>query len=424
MIDIRAIRENPEALAAGIKAKGTDPRFDELLDLDRQRREALSEVESLKYRRNEVSREIGKAKKAGLDAAAEVAEMKGVGDRISELDQHIRGLETQIDDHLLGLPNPPHSSVPEGTSADDNVAIREWGDRTELNPKLKDHKTFGESLGLFDFARGAKISGSGFPVYTGLGAKLERALHHYFLTTLTEKFGFTEILPPHLVTRETMTGTGQLPKFEEQLYHCNEDDLFLIPTAEVPVTNLLAGEVVMESQLPIKYCAYTPCFRREAGSYGKDVRGFLRLHQFNKVEMVQFAHPEQSYQILEEMVHTAESLLQGLGLPYRVLSLCKGDLGFGAAKCYDLEVWSPVEEKWLEVSSVSNFEEFQARRANIKAKIQGKNTFVHTLNGSGLATPRVLVALLDHYQQEDGSLILPEALRGFMGIDKIEPAKA
>ena len=421
MLDIKVIRENTETIAKGIEAKGTDPQFNALIDLDNQRKEFLSEVESLKFRRNEVSREIGKAKKAGEDAAKEIAEMKVVGDTISELDTKVKDVETQIKDHLLGLPNPPHESVPEGKNPEDNVVVREWGEKKELNPNLKDHKTFGEGLGLFDFAQGAKISGSGFPVYRGLGAKFERALHAFFLDTLTTEFGFLEIMPPHLVNRESMTGTGQLPKFEEQLYHCPEDDLFLIPTAEVPVTTLHAGDVLMDADLPVKYCAYTPCFRREAGSYGKDVRGFLRLHQFNKVEMVQFVRPDSSYSVLEDMVKVSESILQKLGLHYRVLELCKGDLGFGAAKCYDLEVWSPVEQNWLEVSSVSNFEDFQSRRANIKAKIQGKNTFLHTLNGSGLATPRVLVALLDQYQQEDGSFVVPEALRGFMGVEVIKP---
>ena len=423
MLDIKLLRENPDFVAEGVKAKGVDADIPAILDLDKQRRESLSEVEQLKYKRNEVSREIGKAKKAGEDAEAQIAEMKTVGEEIAALDEKVRDIDTQIKNLVLELPNLPHESTPRGTSEEENVVVRSWGEKTEPSAGKTDHKTFGEDLGLFDFARGAKISGSGFPIYTGKGAKLERALISYFLDTLEEKFGYTEVIPPHLVSRESMTGTGQLPKFEEQMYHCTEDDLFLIPTAEVPVTNIHAQEVLKEADLPVKYCAYTPCFRREAGSYGKDVRGFLRLHQFNKVEMVQFVHPEKSYEVLEEMVTYSEAILKGLKLPYRVLELCSGDLGFGAAKCYDLEVWSPQEEKWLEVSSVSNFEDYQARRAGIKGKIHGKNTFLHTLNGSGLATPRVLVALLDYYQQEDGSFEVPEVLKPYLKFESIQPGE-
>ncbi len=423
MLDIKYIRENPELVAQGVKAKGVDADIQGIIDLDQHRRDMLSEVEKLKFKRNEASREIGKAKKAGEDAEEQIAAMKAVGEQINEFDEKVRTVDTQIKDAILVLPNLPHTSTPIGSSEAENIVVREWGDKDAKAPALKDHKTFGEELKLFDFARGAKISGSGFPIYTGKGAKIERALIQYFLDTLEEQFGFTEVMPPHLVTREAMTATGQLPKFEEQLYYANEDDLFLIPTAEVPVTNIHAKEVLKEADLPVKYCAYTPCFRREAGSYGKDVRGFLRLHQFNKVEMVQFVHPEQSYEVLEEMVTHSEALLQGLKLPYRVLELCSGDLGFGAAKCYDLEVWSPHEQKWLEVSSVSNFEDYQARRGNIKAKILGKNTLVHTLNGSGLATPRILVAILDHYQQEDGSLLIPDVLKPYLKFDSIQPGK-
>jgi seryl-tRNA synthetase len=414
MLDIKRLREEPNAIAAAVKAKGVDADIPAILELDARRREALAEVERLKYERNEASKKIGQAKKEGRDAASEVESMRVVGDRISEMDAKIREMDQQLEAQLLGLPNPPHASVPEGASAEDNVVVRTWGQPIQRSFMPVEHKSFGEGLGLFDFERGAKISGSGFPVYTGVGAKLERALISYFLDSLSQ-WGFTEVMPPHLVTPKAMTGTGQLPKFADQLYHCVEDDLYLIPTAEVPVTNLLAEEVLYEKDLPVRYCAYTPCFRREAGSYGKDVRGFLRLHQFNKVEMVWFAHPDKSYEAHEQLAQYSEKLLQGLGLHYRVISLCKGDLGFGAAKCYDLEVWCPVENKWLEVSSVSNFEDFQARRANIKVKIGGKNQFLHTLNGSGLATPRVLVALLDHYQNEDGSWTVPEVLRPYMG---------
>lgn len=414
MIDIKRIRENPEAIAAAVRAKGVDADIQAILELDNQRRETLVVVEKLKAERNEASRAVATAKKSGGDASEAMERSRQIGEDISSMDQKVRELENQIEALMLMLPNPPHADVPEGSSAEENVVVRSWGAPLVRNFEIKEHKSFGEGLGLFDFERGAKISGSGFPVYTGLGAKLERALISYFLDSLTA-WGFTEVMVPHLVSRKSMTGTGQLPKFEEQLYHCAEDDLFLIPTAEVPVTNLLAEEVLMEKDLPKFFCSYTPCFRREAGSYGKDVRGFLRLHQFNKVEMVAFAHPENSYALHEQLTSYSEKLLQGLGLHYRVISLCKGDLGFGAAKCYDLEVWCPVENKWLEVSSVSNFEDFQARRANIKAKIAGKNQFVHTLNGSGLATPRVLVALLDQYQNEDGTWTVPEVLRPYLG---------
>lgn len=419
MIDIKRIRENPEAIAAAVRAKGVDADIQAILDLDNARREIISGVEKLKAERNEASRAVATAKKNGGDASEAMERSRQIGEDIAQMDAKIREIEIQIETQMLMLPNPPHADVPEGTTAEENVVVRSWGSPIERAFEIKEHKSFGEGLGLFDFERGAKISGSGFPVYTGLGAKLERALISYFLDSLTE-WGFTEVMVPHLVSRKSMTGTGQLPKFEEQLYHCAEDDLFLIPTAEVPVTNLLAEEVLMEKELPKFYCAYTPCFRREAGSYGKDVRGFLRLHQFNKVEMVAFAHPENSYELHEKLTGFSEKLLQGLGLHYRVISLCKGDLGFGAAKCYDLEVWCPVENKWLEVSSVSNFEDFQARRANIKAKIAGKNQFVHTLNGSGLATPRVLVALLDQYQNADGSWTVPAVLRPYLGgLEKI-----
>jgi seryl-tRNA synthetase len=415
MLDIKLIRENPDFFQTELAKKGSQAKIQILLELDQKRRELLSETEKLKALRNSASRTIGELKKAGQDAEEAVAEMKKVGDQISEIDAQVRSNDEEIRNFILFLPNMPHASVPEGHSPADNVVKREWGTKRNINFAALTHKDLGEKLGLFDFERGAKISGSGFPVYRGTGAKLERALIQFFLDTHTEKFGFEEVIPPYLVNRASMIGTSQLPKFEEQAYRCNEDDLFLIPTAEVPVTNLLAGEVIPEAELPISMCAYSACFRREAGSWGKDTRGLLRLHQFNKVEMVKFTHPETSYQVLEQLVGHAEYLLQALGLPYRVIELCKGDLGFGAAKCYDLEVWAPVEQNWLEVSSVSNFEDFQSRRANIRSKIAGQNTFVHTLNGSGLATPRVMVALLDNYQQADGSLIIPEVLRPYLG---------
>ncbi|MGL1935767.1 MAG: serine--tRNA ligase [Fibrobacterales bacterium] len=421
MLDIRLIREEPEKVQKGVHEKGVDIDIQDILTLDHERKDLLSEVESLKALRNSASKKIGAAKKAGEDASAAIAEMKKVGDDIATLDGKVKEKDEALQDIMLRLPNLPHESTPEGTSEDDNVPVRSWGEPTVHDFEPKDHKEVGEALKMFDFARGAKISGSGFPVYTGKGAKLERALIQFFLDRHTDTNGFTEVIPPYLVNRTTMTGTGQLPKMEEDMYRCDkEDDLFLIPTAEVPVTNLHSNEVLNHKDLPISYCAYSACFRREAGSYGADTRGFLRLHQFNKVEMVKFVEPENSYDVLDELVGYAESLLQELGLHYRVLELCRADLSFAAAKCFDLEVWSPVEKKWLEVSSVSSFEDFQARRANIKAKIGGKNTIIHTLNGSGLATPRVLVALIDNYQNADGSITIPEVLRPYMGgIDTI-----
>ena len=421
MIDIKRIREQPEFIQKEVKSKGVDMSIESILGLDAKRRGVLQEVEGLKAQRNVASASIGQLKKAKEDASSAIAAVSELKTQIADLDHAIRDIDIELDDMLLRLPNISHESVPEGVSADDNVVVREWGQKKVHAFDAVEHKAFGESLSLFDFERGAKVAGSGFPAYIGQGAKLERALIQFFLDTLSDEFGFTEVIPPFVVNKQSLVGTGQLPKFNDQQYHCVEDDLYLIPTAEVPVTNLHSNEVLPEAKLPISYCAYSACFRREAGSYGKDVRGFLRLHQFNKVEMVRFVNPTESYEHLEKMVSYAERLLQELGLNYRVLELCKGDLSFGAAKCYDLECWSPVEGKWLEVSSVSNFEEFQARRASIRSKIDGKNQFVHTLNGSGLATPRVMVALLETWQNADGSFTIPPCLRPYMkGAEKIE----
>ena len=415
MLDIKKIRENPEFYRLETEKKNSGIGIDEVLELDIKRRELIAGTEKLKAERNAASKKIGELKKAGQNADSAVEEMRAVGDKIAELDAKIRLVDEEQTDKLLRIPNIAHSTTPEGRSSENNVVVRSWGEPRQMDFAALDHKALGEKLGIFDFERGAKISGSGFPVYRGLGARLERALLQWFLDSHRES-GFEEVIPPYLVTRKTMTGTGQLPKFEDDMYACDKnDDLFLIPTAEVPVTNLYADEIIPESKLPLKLCAYSACFRREAGSYGKDTRGLLRLHQFNKVEMVYFSHPEHSYENHEELVACAEKLLQQLGLPHRVVALCKGDLGFSAAKCYDLEVFSPVEKKWLEVSSVSNFEDYQARRANIRTKINGKNTFVHTLNGSGLATPRVMVAICEQYQQADGSLVIPQVLRPYMG---------
>ncbi|MCL2100646.1 MAG: serine--tRNA ligase [Fibromonadales bacterium] len=416
MLDIKKIRENPEFYRLETEKRNSGISIDEVLELDAKRRELIAETEKLKAERNVASKKIGELKKAGQNADSAVEEMRSVGDKIADLDSKIRIIDEEQIDKLLRIPNVANSATPEGKSSEENVVVRSWGEPRQMDFEALDHKALGEKLGIFDFERGAKISGSGFPVYRGLGARLERALIQWFLDSHRERFGFEEVIPPYLVNRKSMTGTGQLPKFEEDMYACDkEDDLFLVPTAEVPVTNLYADEIIPESSLPLKLCAYSACFRREAGSYGKDTRGLLRLHQFNKVEMVYFSHPEKSYEDHEDLVGFAEKLLQELGLPHRVLSLCKGDMGFAAAKCYDLEVFAPVEKKWLEVSSVSNFEDYQARRANIRSKINGKNTFVHTLNGSGLATPRVMVAICDHYQQADGSLVIPDVLKPYMG---------
>ncbi len=423
MLDIRKIRENPEFYREETRKKGTTVDLADILALDEKRRAITAETEKLKALRNTESKRIGELKKKGENADSAVLEMRTLGDKIAELDADLKKIDFEQTEKLMHVPNIA-PTAPEGESSADNVVRKSWGEVRQIDFKAVDHKTLGENLGIFDFERGAKISGSGFPIYRGLGARLERALIQFFLDSHREA-GFEEIIPPYLVLRKTMRGTGQLPKFEEDMYRCDkEDDLFLIPTAEVPVTNLYSEEIIPESELPKRLCAYSACFRREAGSYGKDTRGLLRLHQFNKVEMVYFAHPETSYSDHEELTRFGETLLEKLKLPYRRLELCKGDLGFGAAKCYDLEIFAPVEQKWLEVSSCSNFEDFQARRAGIRTKINGKNVFVHTLNGSGLATPRVMVGICDNYQQADGSLVIPEVLRPYMGgLEKIEPKK-
>jgi seryl-tRNA synthetase len=416
MINPRLVRENPELLRKAWLRRGLQAPVDRLVELDELRRSLISVVENAKAAKNAASAEVGKLKREGKDASEAIAAIKSRGDEQVEAEAKLNAAEKELEEILMGLPNLPHESLPDGRSSEDNVVARTWGEPAVAAAWAKDHLAVGEGLKLFDFKRGAKLSGAGFPVYTGWGARLERALIAWFLDEHREA-GFEEVQAPLLVTRQSMTGTGQLPKFEEQLYRCDkDDDLFLIPTAEVPLTNLHYDEILDPKTLPVKYAGYTPCFRREAGSYGKDTKGFLRLHQFDKVEMVWFSEPEKSYEALETLTGQAEKLIQKLGLHYRVLSLCTGDIGFGAAKCYDLEVWAPVEKKWLEVSSCSNFEDFQARRSNIRTRgADGKPVLVHTLNGSGLATPRILVALLETYQQEDGSFQVPEVLRPYLG---------
>lgn len=420
MLDIHLIREDPGKVAEALRKKNVKPDLDTLLQKDKKLRELSKETDDLKHLRNTVTRQIQDKKKQKLDASEIILEMRKVSARIKENDQQILELQQEIKDYLTGLPNIPHKTVPVGNNETDNVEVRRWGTFRDFSFKPKAHLELGESLGLFDFNRAAKISGSGFPLYMGKGARLERALLNFMLDVHTLEHGYMEIYPPFMVNSASAMGTGQLPKMADDMYYLEDDDLWLIPTAEVPVTNIHREEIVPLENLPIKYTAYSGCFRREAGSYGKDTRGFQRLHQFNKVELVQFCHPDESYETLEKLVGHAEVILQKLELPYRVVELCSADLSFAAAKCYDIELWSPAEEKWLEVSSCSNFEDFQARRSNIRFKDKdGKNRFVHTLNGSGVATPRLLIAILENYQNEDGSIRIPDVLQKYTTIDTI-----
>ncbi len=416
MFDLQRIRENPEAIREAVAHKGVDIDLGGILELDDQRRRIIAEVEELKHRRNVISREVAQRKKAGESADDLIAQTREAGERIKVLDDEQRKVEADLREEMLNVPNVPHPTAPVSLDEADNRHISTWGQALDPGFKLKTHLELGESLKLFDFSQGTKIAGPGFPLYTGRGARLERALLNFMLDFHVERHGYTEVFPPVLANRKTMTTTGQLPKFEDDMYLIEQDDLFLIPTAEVPVTNIHQNDILPESELPIKYTAYSNCFRREAGSYGKDTRGYLRVHEFHKVEMVKFVHPENSYEELETLRRDAEEILEALGLHYRVMELVTGDLSFAAAKCYDLELWAPGEQRWLEVSSCSNYEDFQARRGGIRFKEQGgKARFVHTLNGSGVATPRLLVALLETCQQEDGSVQLPEILKPYMG---------
>ncbi len=425
MLDIKFIRENPELVKTGIENKKEKNRIDELLDLDKQRREIITKSEELKAKKNQVSQEVGKLKKEGKDASDIIAEMKRVADEIKELDENLKSVEEKLNDILMYIPNLPHSSVPVGKSAEDNVELRQWlpeGFSFENKEKPLDHIELGKNLKILDFERGAKLAGSGFPLYTGKGATLERALINFMLDYHLQNHGYKEVFPPFLVNRDSMKGTGQIPKMEEDMYFIEKDDLFPIPTAEVPITNIYRNEIIDESELPIKYVGYSACFRREAGSYGKESKGFLRVHQFNKVEMVKFVQPETSYDELEGLVSDAEDILKALKIPYRILLLCTGDLSFSAAKCYDIETWSPAENRWLEASSCSNFENFQARRANIRYRNEKtkKPEFLHTLNGSGLATSRLMVSILENYQNADGKIAVPEVLKKYTGFEIIE----
>ncbi len=424
MLDIKFIRENSELVKAGLASKNEFNKVDELLDIDKKRRELITKTEELKSRKNKVSADIAKIKREGGNVEELMSESRKIADDTKSLDDELKELQNNLDTILAWLPNLPHQSVPIGKSAEDNVESRRWlpdGFKFENDFKPLDHVELGKKLKILDFERGAKISGSGFPVYVGKGAALERALINFMLNYHIENHGYTEIMPPFLVNRESMKGTGQLPKMAEDMYTCEKDDLFPIPTAEVPITNLHRDEVLSEKELPIYYVGYSACFRREAGSYGKDSKGFLRVHQFNKVEMVKFVKPETSYDELEKLVVNAEAILKELKVPYRILLLCTGDLSFSAAKCYDIETWSPAENKWLEASSCSNFESFQARRANIKFRNDDKKLeFVHTLNGSGLATSRLMVSILENYQTPEGKIIVPKALQRYTGFEIID----
>lgn len=425
MIDLKLLREDPDRLRRGLQAKGAHIDLDRMIELDNQRRTLSRQVDDLNTRRNDASKSIGQRIKAGENPEAAKAEVRDLGDRIKAAEDELAAVETELNGLALLVPNTPHASTPVGTGEADNIVAGQWGDKPRFDFAPKPHWELGEALDIVDLARGTKLSGSGFYCLKGLGSRLERALVCWFIDVHTRQYGYTEIMPPYLVNSKTMTGTGQLPKMAEDMYKVTADngadDLWLIPTAEVPVTNLYQDEILDGARLPIYHCAFSPCFRREAGSYGKDVRGFTRVHQFHKVEMVKFVKPSTSYDELETLRAQAESLLQGLGLHYRVVSLCTADLSFSASKCYDLEVWAPGMDRYLEVSSCSNFEDFQARRANIrfKADAKSKPQFVHTLNGSGLALPRCVIAIMETYQQADGTIQVPEVLRPYMGCDVI-----
>ena len=426
MIDIKKLRDDFDATAAALARRGVEKeRLEKARDLDAKRRSLVAETETLKAKRNAASREIGRIAKEGGDIAASKAEMRAVGDRIAEIDRELATVERDLRETLLMIPNIPAPEIPTGLDSSANVVVRKVGEWKDPDFKVLDHITVGEKLGIFDFPRGVKLTGTGFPIILGQGAKLQRALIQYMLDLHCRKQGYTEMLPPFVVNSDSMTGTGQLPKFAEDLYHCEMDDFWLIPTAEVPVTNYYRDDILDGRQLPIKLTAYTPCFRREAGSAGKMTRGMLRVHQFDKVEMVNFVHPDTSFRQLEILVKEAEEVLTGLGLHFRVLMLSSGDMGFSAAKCYDLELWAPGEGQWLEVSSCSCFTDYQARRLNCRFRdADGKTKLVHTLNGSGVALPRLMVAFLEQHQNADGSVTIPEVLRPYMGgIEKLEPVK-
>jgi seryl-tRNA synthetase len=421
MHDLAYFRAHLEAIAARLQQRGFSLDVEEFRSLDARRRAAVTEAEELRARRNAESQEIGRRKKAGEDTSALQADVRALGDRIAELEEQTKVLDEEFRARLASIPNVPHESVPAGASSDDNVEVKRWGAPREFAFQPKAHWDLGPQLGILDFERAARITGARFAVYMGAGAKLERALINFMLDLHTREHGYTEVLPPFLVNSASLYGTGQLPKFAADLFKCENFDFWLIPTAEVPVTNLHREETLDGEALPIRYCAFTPCFRSEAGSYGRDVRGIIRQHQFQKVELVNFTRPDQSYTELERLTESAEHVLERLGLPYRRVVLCTGDMGFASAKTYDLEVWMPGQQAFREISSCSNFESFQARRAGIRFRTgKGKAEYAHTLNGSGLAVGRTWVAVVENCQQEDGSIVLPEALRPYLNAERID----
>ena len=422
MISIDLIRNNLDQLTIALSSKGYNENLDEAVELDSYIRKSLSTANELRAERNKVSDQIALIKKKGGDAQGMIKSMREVGESIKKIENKIGISKEKLEDILLNVPNPPHSSVPKGNDEKENKVVSIWGEDISFNFDIKSHVEIGNQLGLFDFDQASKISGSGFPLYKSKGALLERGLINFMLDFQTNNNGYTEIFPPFLVNSTSALTTGNLPKFSEDMYHSEIDNLWLIPTAEVPITSYHRDQILSENQLPKKYAAFSACFRREAGSYGKDTRGLLRVHQFNKVELVQFVNPNESYKVLEELTSHAEEILRSLKLKYRKVELCSGDLSFSAAKCFDLEVWSPAEEKWLEVSSCSNFEDFQARRGNIRYRKSSdeKVEFVHTLNGSGLATPRLMVALLETYQNKDGSVQVPDVLQDYLKLKIID----
>lgn len=422
MLDIKFVRENPEKVQQALKNRGAAMNLDEFLNLEKERRSLLSEVEALKSKRNTVSQEISRLKKAKENADGLVAEMRVVGDKVSELDAKVKDVEAKLNAIIMNIPNVPHESVIVGRDENDNKEVRRWGEPRKFDFAPLPHWDIGEKLGILDFERGGKVTGARFTFYRGLGSRLERSLVNFMLDLHTREHGYTEFFPPFIANKDSMTGTGQLPKFAEDMFKLEGLDYYLIPTAEVPVTNLHRGEILDVKDLPLYYTAYSACFRAEAGAAGRDTRGLIRLHQFNKVEMVKFTKPEDSYEELEKLTNNAERVLQLLGLPYRVVLLSTGDMGFSSAKTYDLEVWLPSFDKYREISSCSNFEDFQARRADIKFRREpkAKPEFVHTLNGSGVAIGRTVAAILENYQQPDGSVVIPEVLRPYMGTDVIK----
>ncbi len=416
MLDTHYIREQQQLIEEKYAQRGTRVDINRFLELDAKRRELLRQIEQLRHEKNTVSQQVAQLKRNKQNAEAEIARMKQVSQTTKQLEEQLRRCRHEVSQQLLIFPNVPHDSVPVGKDAEDNVEVHCWGKAPDFSFTPKSHDDLGKDLGILDFDRAAKIAGARFCIYKGIGAKLERALAGFMLDLHIKEHGYTELLTPYLVNADSLLGTGQLPKFEQELFKIEADGYYLIPTAEVPVTNIYRDEVLAEAQLPLCYVAYTPCFRREAGSYGQDTRGIIRQHQFNKVELVKFTTPETSYQELERLLANAEEVLKRLELPYRVVNLCTGDLGFAAAKTYDIEVWVPSQERYREISSCSNFEDFQARRAKIRYRPQngGKTAYVHTLNGSGLAVGRTVVALLENYQQKDGSILIPKTLQPYM----------